>query len=42
MRQSDDALVVDGEMFSVGVGKYSDAELPGGGMVVVRLKEGSE
>ena len=41
-QQSDNALVVDGETFSVSVSKYLDAELPSGGMVVVRLKEGSE
>ena len=34
--------VVDGEMFSVSVGEYSDTVLPGGGMVVVILKEGNE
>ena len=35
---SKDVSVVAGETFSVGVGEYSDAELPSGGLVVVRLK----
>ena len=30
--------IVDGQMFSVGVGEYSDVALPSGGMVVVILK----
>ena len=49
MRLAEDASVVAGEMFSVSVGEYSDAEIPGsihgpcrlGSMVMVRLNGGN-
>ena len=41
-RLSKDTSVVAEETFSVGVGEYLDMALPGGGMVVVILKGGSE
>ena len=45
MRLAEDASMVAGEMFSVGIGEYSDTEIPGsihgpcrlGSMAMVRL-----